>query len=348
MIAKNTAPRSAPRRAAMSAFRVLPSQLTGAVLDNRYEIFGTLSRGASGRVYLAEDGESGAPVVVKMLSPEASRNAELREHIAREARASIPVRHPNVIDVLGVGETPGGLPYLVMEALPGEPLDEVLRKTPKLSEDLALVLARQAAAGLHAAHEAGIVHGEMNPKNLMVLGAPENPYGIKVLDFGMAKLWDTGPTSGTYSIVGNAEYLSPEQIVGEPVTPQSDIYALGIILFRLFTGQLPFETAAGPMVLRHHLFSKTPPPSWLDESLDPRVEALILNATRKHPSNRYPSMRALLDDLDAIVGLSSAPVTLTALEESPDVYRPTTPHGREAVEVLAQKFGPFASEPPPA
>src|SRR5262245_48513274 len=129
------APRSAPRRAAITSFQIRPSQLTGAVLDSRYKIHGYLSRGSSSRVYLAEDFDSGAPVVIKMLSPEAAQNAELRARIASEARASVAVRHPNVVDVLGVGETPGGLPYLVMEALPGEPLDEVLRKTPRISAD---------------------------------------------------------------------------------------------------------------------------------------------------------------------------------------------------------------------
>ena len=145
-------PRSAPRRALLTSFQIRPSQLTGAVLDGRYRIHGHLNRGATSRVYLAEDAESGAPVILKMLSPEGARDPALRERIAAEARAAIVVQHPNVIDVLGVGETPGGLPYLVQEAVPGELLDEVLRKTPRLPLDVALVLARQAAAGLAAIH----------------------------------------------------------------------------------------------------------------------------------------------------------------------------------------------------
>lgn len=343
-----TPPRSAPRRAALSSFSVRPSQLTGAVLDDRYKIHGYLSRGATSRVYLAEDLESNAPVVIKMLSPEAARNPELRERIAVEARAGVLVRHPNVVDVLGVGETPGGLPYLVMEALPGEPLDELLRRTPMLSTDLALVLARQAAAGLAATHEAGVIHRDVKPGNLLVLGAPDQPYGLKLLDYGMAKLWDTGRTSATHTVVGTVEYIAPEQIVVEEVDARSDVYALGIVLFRLFTGHLPFETSVGPMVLRHQLFSPIPPPSWLDEHIDPELEAVIVNATRKHPDNRYPSMQALLQDLDAIVGLSSKEVTLRELERTPDAYEPQTERGREALEVLAQKFGRYASTPPSA
>ncbi|HEY8945527.1 MAG TPA: serine/threonine-protein kinase [Polyangiaceae bacterium] len=318
------------------------------MLDERYKIHGYLSRGATSRVYLAEDVDSGAPVVLKMLSPEAARDPELRARIAVEARAGVLVRHPNVVDVLGVGETPGGLPYLVMEALPGEPLDEVLRKTPLLPADLALVLARQAAAGLAATHDAGVIHRDVKPSNLLVLGAPDQPYGLKLLDYGMAKLWDMGPSSETHTVVGTVEYMAPEQIVVEDVNARSDVYALGVVLFRLFTGHLPFETSVGPMVLRHQLFSPIPPPSWLDDAIDSRLEAVILNATRKHPENRYGSMRDLLDDLDAIVGLSNKEVVVHDLRRTPDVYEPTTERGREALEVLARKFGKYASIPPPA
>src|SRR5512134_482997 len=118
-------PRSAPRRASLASFSVRPSQLTGAVLDQRYKIHGYLSHGATSRVYLAEDLETSAPVVVKMLSPEAAQDPDLRARISAEASASVSVRHPNVVDVLGLGQTLGGLPYLVMEALPGETLEEV-------------------------------------------------------------------------------------------------------------------------------------------------------------------------------------------------------------------------------
>jgi serine/threonine-protein kinase len=339
-------PRSAPRRAALTAFQIRPSQLTGAILDGRYKIHGFLNRGSTARVYLAEDFETGAPVVVKMLSPESARNPELRARIATEARATIAVRHPNVVDVLGVGETQGGLPYLVMEALPGEPLDELLRKTPMLPPDLALVLARQAAAGLCATHAAGVVHRDVKPGNLLVLGAPDQPYGLKLLDYGLAKLWDQHPPSEANAIVGTVEYMAPEQILVEAVDARSDVYALGVVMFRLFTGQLPFETSVGPMVLRHQLFSPIPPPSWLDDEIDPRLEALILNATRKHPENRYPTMQALLADLDAIVGLSGNDVALRPLDKTPDAYEPRTERGREALDVLSRKFGAYASVPP--
>lgn len=338
-------PRSAPRRATVSAFQVRPSQLTGAVLDERYKIHGYLSRAASSRVYLAEDLDSGAAVIVKMLSPEAARNPQIRSRIAQQARTGVAIRHPNVVDVLGVGETPGGLPYLVMEALVGETLEEVLRRTPLLPLDVSLVLARQAALGLAATHEAGLVHRDVRPANLFVLGAPAQPFGLKLLDCGVAKLWSTGPPSGTHTVVGVVEYMAPEQIVGEEADVRSDVYALGVVLFRLWTGHLPFETSVGPMVLRHQLFSPIPPPSWLDEGIDARLESVILNATRKHPANRYPDMAELLADLDAIVGISNREVEVRPLHRNPDVYEPKTDHGREALEVLSRKFGPASVRP---
>jgi serine/threonine-protein kinase len=142
--------------------------------------------------------------------------------------------------------------------------------------------------------------------------------------------------------------MAPEQIVVESVDARADLYSLGVVLFRLVTGHLPFETDAGPMVLRHQLFSPVPPPSWLDEGMDPRVEALILNATRKHPDNRYPTMAAFVADLEAILEHADREVGRRPLVRTPDVYVPTTERGREALRVLSQKFGPYASQPPPS
>lgn len=327
-------------------FKPQSSQLSGAVLGGRYKIHGFLSEGATSRVYLAEDVQTGSAVVVKMLTPNAARSLELRECMEREAQAALAIRHPNVVAVLGSGETGGGLPYVVMEALLGESLDEMLGRRGALPTDLALTLARQAAAALAATHAAGIVHRDVKPGNLLVLGAPERPYGLKLLDYGMARL---GPNERTdrNTVLGTLEYIAPEQIVVEDVDQRADIYAFGVVLFRLLTGHLPFDNSAGPMVLRHQLFSPMPPPTWLDETLDPRLEAIILNATRKDPVNRYASMGEVISDLEAVLGLSSNEVKLRPLTREPDLYEPRSERGREALEVLSRKFGRYASVPPP-
>ncbi|MDQ2645491.1 MAG: serine/threonine protein kinase, partial [Myxococcota bacterium] len=325
-----------------------PSQLSGAILDGRYQIEGFLSQGATARVYLAKDLATERAVVVKLLSPEAAEKPGFRALVAREATVTRRVRHPNVVTVLDEGVTSGGLPYLVLEALPGEPLDKLLARKGRVKLDQALKIVREAAHALAAAHAAGVVHRDVKPGNLQVRRGPGSELAVKLLDFGMAKLHtDEANPDDASTVLGTIEYMAPEQIVVERVDARADIYALGVVLFRLITGHLPFETDAGPMVLRHQLFSPIPPPSWLDEGIDPQVEALILNATRKHPDNRYPTMSAFAEDLEAILA-GSGRVATRPLSRAPDMYVPTSERGREALRVLSQKFGPYASVPPPS
>jgi serine/threonine protein kinase len=334
-------PRSAPRSSSLPAPSARPSQLTGVLLDERYKIQGYQSRSRLARVYLAEDLESGGLVAIKTFSPSAGDAAEFAARVIEEAKKAAPIRHPNVVDLLGMGTTPAGLPYLVMEAPVGEPLDELLHRVGRLPTDLALVLARQAAAGLGAIHKAGLVHGEVTESNLMVLGAPNEPYGIKVLNYGLARLWDEPPPRPESASSASVEHMAPEQILFERLDPRTDVYGLAIVLVRLLVGHLPFEASAGP-VLRHQLFSTIPQSTWLEAGLDPRLEALIVNATRKRPENRYSSMEELASDLDAVVGLSSGSVELRPLERTPDEYEPQTEAGRRRLEQLTRHFASSA------
>jgi serine/threonine-protein kinase len=226
----------------------------------------------------------------------------------REAEALRGIDHPNVVRVLDTGKTDGGTPYLVLEAVPGETLGDYLRRQGTPPFEVALTLVRQAAQGLAAAHRAGIVHRDVKPDNFLLLGPAGDPFGIKLIDFGMAKLGSSG-ISGSHTILGTVEYMAPEQILAEAVDARTDVYAMGVVMFRLFTGHLPFETTQPADLLRHQLFSSLPPPSWLEEELDPRIERMIMTATRKNPANRYESMAGLLLDLDAIVGVSENDVS---------------------------------------
>jgi len=325
----------------------LPSQLSGAILGDRYQIQGFLSQGATARVYLAHDLETGGTVVLKVLSPEAADKPGLRACVEREAKVAARVQHPNVVAILGDGVTSWGLPYLVMEALEGEPLDAMLRREGRIALGRALEIVRQSARALSAAHAAGVIHRDVKPGNLQVRTDESEPL-VKLLDFGMAKLSHEVSDDDTPTVLGTIEYMAPEQIVVEIVDARADVYSLGVVMFRLVTGHLPFETDAGPMVLRHQLFSPVPPPSWLDEQIDSQVEALVLNATRKHPENRYQSMDEFVADLDRVIGGSEEPVGIRPLSRSPDVYVPTSERGREALRVLSQKFGAYATMPPPS
>jgi serine/threonine-protein kinase len=343
--------RSAP---SLDEFRPTESQLTGMVLAARYKVHGYLTRGATARVYLAEDLIEKLPVAIKMLAPESHTNSpQLSHRLLREAEALRGIDHPNVVRVLESGQTISGVPYLVLEALPGETLGDYLRRQGTPAFELALSLVRQAAQGLCAAHRAGIVHRDVKPDNFVLLGPTGEPYGLKLIDFGMAKMDATstagGPSSGasgSHTILGTVEYMAPEQILAEPVDARTDVYAMGVVMFRLFTGHLPFETSLPADLLRHQLFTPLPPPSWLDELLDPRVERMILTATRKNPDNRYASMQALVDDLDALIGVSSGEVSAPPPKVTPDTYAPCTERGAEALAILAEKFGRYASVPP--
>lgn len=335
------------RSASLHEFRPSESQLTGMVLADRYKVHGYLTRGATARVYLAEDLQNGVPVAIKMLAPESIKSHELSARLLREADALREIDHPNVVRVLDTGETAAGVPYLVLEALPGETLGDYLRRQGTPPFELSLSLVRQAAQGLCAAHRTGVVHRDVKPDNFVLVGPTSDPYGLKLIDFGMAKLEASSGTSGTHTILGTVEYMAPEQILAEPVDARTDVYAMGVVMFRLFTGHLPFDTTAPADLLRHQLFSSVPPPSWLTEDLDPRIERMILTATRKHPGNRYPNMQALLDDLDSMVGVSEAEVSQRPPPVAPDIYSPSTTRGTEALTVLAEKFGRYATLPPP-
>ena len=337
----------APSVRRLDEFVTRPSDKDGKLIDGRYRVAGLLGWGSTAEVYLAEDTVEGVPVVVKWLYLHAARDPQIRQRFVLGARSAMAVQHPAVARVLCVGgEAEGEVPYVVMEALLGEPLSEYLERGGPLSGAEALAVAYEIASGLAAAHAQGIVHRDVKPGNLFLLRASSAPVRVKIIDFGFVKDTrdpDAGPSS-TNLVLGTAQYMAPEQVLADPVDPRTDVYGFGVVLFRLLTGHLPFDLDAGVDLFSHQLFSPTPPPSWLAEDLDPNLERLILRCMRKHPENRYPSMHAVLEDLARIAnGESIPPVELV---RDPDVYKPRNHSGREAAETLAIRFG--AEPPPPA
>jgi len=326
-----------------SSYATKESRRSGAVLAGRYQVRGFLQRGAHARIYLAEDLSTGSPVALKILAPETALSPEFRIRLLREGQAMKAISHPNVATVIETGETEEGVPFLAMEALLGESLGEYVRREA-LPLDTALILLRQAAAGLSAAHRAGIVHRDVKPDNFLLLGPLGDPYGLKVIDFGLAKLWDVDDVSGeAHNVMGTAEYMSPEQILVEAVDARSDIYSLGVVMFRVFSGHLPFESVGQADLLRHQLFSTVPPPSWLNENLDPRVDRVVQMATQKDRERRYATMDDLIADLEVLIGIEHRELKARSLSNAPDAYVPSTDLGREAATLLAAKFGEHAS-----
>lgn len=317
-------PRARP--SSLGGFEAKETGLTGAMLLGRYKVLGFVSRGATARVYLAEDTRGGGVVAVKMFSPVVRERAAMRARFLREADALRAIRHPNVVQVLEAGDVDGA-PLLVMEALRGETLGDRLQREGSLYDKTAIRYAREAAAGLAAAHRAGVVHRDIKPDNLYV----RDDDSIKVIDFGMAKMPRDGGSSAEM-VMGTLQYMAPEQIVSEHVDERTDVYALGVVLFRMLTGHLPFDVALSTDLLGHQLFSPAPPPSWLDDDLDPNLERVILCAMRKDPRNRYASMDAFLEDLQR-----KNPVGCE-MSVTPDVYQPQTEAGREAARFLSKGF----------
>jgi serine/threonine protein kinase len=330
----------------LEAFRIVASDKDGQRFDGRYRVVGLLGEGSTADVYLAEDEVEHIPVVVKQLTSEAARNRQIRARFVLGAAAALSVRDSGIRRIFALEDSGDEPPYVVMEALLGEPLDDYLEVSGAVPQALALEFARQIAVSLATAHSAGIVHRDIKPANLfLVPGAGATPV-VKLIDFGFAKDTRADPNSGPSSmnlVLGTAQYMAPEQVLAEPVDPRTDIYGFGVVLFRVLTGDLPFDLEQGVDLFSHQLYSPTPPPSWLVEELDPGLEQIVLRCTRKHPDNRYQSMQAVLDDLERVA--SGAPISALPLQREPDLFRPRQDAGLEAAEALAAHFG---TQPPPA
>jgi len=313
----------------------LPQVEERELLGERYLIEREIDAGGTAKILLARDLETGHKRAVKRLIDRAATDPILRACFLAGARAAMDVRHDNVVRVLSVHEPVSGHPYAVMELLHGEPLNVTATREHQLPTSTVVAVARAAARGLAAAHSFGIVHCDVKPENLFVVEV-EGGNTVKILDFDLAQVPNAEPPSeqdGRVILRGTAKYMAPEQIVGDPVDARTDVYALGLVLFRLLTGHVPFDLELGTTLLRHHLSSPVPPPSWLVDDLDPRIDAVVVRATRKAPANRYPDMTALLADLDAIAyGRDITPAPPLSGE---DRYEPCSDQGREAFRALS-------------
>ena len=303
--------------------RSKPTEAVGLTIGNRYQVRGLLGKGAMAEVFLAQDRTTGEPVAVKILNARHLKEPSKRARFLLEATAGAKIVHENVLKVLDVGLRDDGAPYLVIEYLFGEPLVDWIRRERVMPPELGLPLARQLAAGLAAAHRVGVIHRDIKPANIFLLGEKGAPYAAKVVDFGFAKLAELSGLTQAGVAVGTIEYMAPEQAVNEMADARTDIYGLGVVMYRMFSGRLPFSMKDDAQLLAHHLLSPPPPPALGDAWIAPRLEAVILKALRKRPELRYASMEALIADLDRI----ATPGPLAALEplRCADVYAPLTP-----------------------
>jgi eukaryotic-like serine/threonine-protein kinase len=264
-------------------------------LNERYRLVAELGRGGMGTVYSAHDNVLDRAVAVKVLS-DVSLGQEARAHLLAEAKAAARLNHPNIVSVYDAGDD-GGSPYIVMELVEGKSLGE----EPIHDLDAILSVARQICAALEHAHGQGIVHYDLKPENVSVSRSPRagTPGRVKLMDFGLAhSLSSQTGTEG--ALLGTVFYLAPEQALGQQVDGRTDLYALGVMLYEMVTGRLPFTGEDPLAVLSQHLHASVVPPHTLRPDLPSHLEAVILRLLAKDPGDRYPSAADLLAELETI------------------------------------------------
>ncbi len=295
------------------------------MLDQRYRLGRILGEGGMASVYLGEDTKLGKAIAVKVLHHEYALQPKVVQRFTQEARAISKVRHPNVVDVTDHGETPDRSVYLVMELLHGEDLSATLDREGPLPWTRLGPIVLQICAALATVHAGGIVHRDIKPSNCFRVRVAGNPDFIKVLDFGIAKVLDGpaapgAPQSTTGSLLGTPEYMAPELPKGLRADARVDIYALGVLMYKLLTGTAPFTGEVYMAILAKHMFDPVEPPRVRLPGLDisAEVEAVILRALAKEREDRFPSMVAMAEAVAATLpGNPSAALWLEASRDAP-------------------------------
>jgi serine/threonine-protein kinase len=254
----------------------------GTLLGGRYRIVGRLGRGGMGEVYRADDLKLGQPVALKFLPPEVDGDPARLTQLHTEVRMARQVSHPNVCRVYDIDEVDGHT-FLSMEYIDGEDVASLLRRVGRFPQDRAIEIARQVCAGLAAAHERGIVHRDFKPANLMLDGSGK----VRITDFGLAGI------SGEVLRAGTPAYMAPEQLVGGDVTPRSDIYSLGLVLYEIFTGQRALEGKSIAELIHKREHEGILPPSAIVGDLDRDIETAILRCLKSNPAARPSSVLAV-------------------------------------------------------
>lgn len=294
----------------------------GSLAGGRYQLRDLLGEGGMASVYLAYDSALDRQVAIKTLHSELGREASFRERFRREAQAVAKLSHTNIVSVFDTGEgevTFGSsgadgtvMPYIVMEYVEGQPLGSVLdsdvHQYGAMPADKALKVTADVLAALETSHEMGLVHRDIKPGNVMMTKRGV----VKVMDFGIARAMQSGVTSMTQTgmVVGTPQYLSPEQALGRAVDARSDLYSVGIMLFQLLTGRIPFEADSPLAIAYAHVQEEPVAPSSINRSITPAMDALVARALKKNPNERFPTASAMRDEISRVMsaGQAGAPV----------------------------------------
>jgi len=294
---------------------------TGALISERYELGDRLGSGGMSTVYQAIDRVLERTVAVKVLAEHLSDDEKFVARFRREALAVAKLIHPNIVQVYDTG-VDAHRHYIVMEYVEGRSGAQLLQTKGSLGPEAAVEIAVQACAGLDYAHRQGIIHRDVKPGNLMVIGGPAGNGGaapahgemaIKLADFGIARAAEQSRITQVGSVVGTAAYLAPEQARGDEATPAADVYALGVVIYQLLTGRLPYEGSSLAELAIRRDNERPLPPSDYDDSVPDELSVAVLKALESDPAQRYSSARSLADGLRrGIAGLEPSDVETDA------------------------------------
>lgn len=316
--------------------------IAGSLVAGRYRVVGPLAQGGMGAVFDAVDERLGRPVALKVLRPELLDDHELVRRFEREARAAAGLVHPGIAQVLDFEARPDGLSYLVMEKVPGRTLGQLLATEGRLDPRRATTLVEHALDALAAAHAAGIVHRDLKPGNVMVFVSPQGREHVKLLDFGIAQLASSEAytrLTRTGAILGTPSFMAPEQARGAPIDARADVYAMGVVLFCLLTGEKPFHGELDEVL--HAVLHDVPPRvDALVPGIPQALADVVARAMSKEPDRRYDGAiemaRALAQakPMHAPSPVVGAPVAASPVVGAPVVGAPVAAVPVAAVSVL--------------
>lgn len=332
-----------------------------SLAGGRYQLRDLLGEGGMASVHLAYDSVLDRQVAIKTLHTELGREQAFRERFRREAQSVAKLTHTNIVSVFDTGEDAlDGMttPYIVMEYVEGRPLgsvlDEDVRQYGAMPADKALKVTADVLAALEISHEEGLVHRDIKPGNVMVTKRGV----VKVMDFGIARAMQSGVTSMTQTgmVVGTPQYLSPEQALGRGVDARSDLYSVGIMLFQLVTGRLPFDADSPLAIAYAHVQEAPAVASSINRSLPPAVDALIARALKKNPNERFPNAVAMRDEcLRVAASLNTAAPSIVPGTQAQSgsgvgsaVFPPVGPNGQPQVGSVQTPYQPQPSSRTPS
>jgi beta-lactam-binding protein with PASTA domain len=290
------------------------------LVDNRYRLVKPLGSGGMADVFLAHDNILDRDVALKVMSTRYAEDEEFVERFKREAQSAAALSHPNIVSIFDRGASEDGTYYIAMEYLPGGTLKDHILKRGALPPRMAAAVALQIAEALQAAHKRGVIHRDIKPHNILITESGD----VKVTDFGIARAASSSTMTRTGSILGTAHYISPEQAMGEPVGPASDLYSLGVVLYEMLTGELPYDADTPLGIAMKHVNGRLRPPEEVDPSIPAGISAVTVRLLTKDAADRYASDAELIQDLERVAsGLEPANATTEMMTRLMPATAPT-------------------------